>query len=164
MNRRRFFIGSVAAAGLVQPSAARKSEVEVGIRGPANSYQKRCLRDIEPGHDEFPLEKEAFEIASRLKRFDGDCARFPFAPGPARHLAAVRPLHAHCGGGRIHRRNTTLLPSDIAEGLVKWLDSLGKIRAIRFYVLPDNLIRFEIASRQPIPRRPLEAEMGRRSD
>src|SRR5437762_13312109 len=63
MNRRHF-IGSVAAASLVRASAA---DVKVEIVRPRSPYGA-LLRDIEPGHDDFPLEKEAFEIAARLKQ------------------------------------------------------------------------------------------------
>ena len=31
-------------------------------------------------------------------------------------------------------------------GLKKWLDSLGEIRAIRFFVLADDVVRYEIAA------------------
>jgi len=38
--------------------------------------------------------------------------------------------------------------SDMAfsAGLKKWLDSLGEIRAARFFVLPDDVVRYEIAA------------------
>jgi hypothetical protein len=54
MNRRHF-IGSVAAASLLRASPA---DVKVEIVRPRSPYEA-LLRDIEPGHDDFPLEKEA---------------------------------------------------------------------------------------------------------
>src|ERR1035438_9033732 len=74
MNRRRF-IGTVAAVSLLKPTSAVAAEA---IR-PHNPFQE-LLRDIEPGHDEFPLEKEAFEIASHLKRFT-ETRTLPCTPG-----------------------------------------------------------------------------------
>jgi tetratricopeptide (TPR) repeat protein len=138
MNRRRF-IGATTAAGLVK---SVRADVEVKAPRPRNSYEA-LFRDIEPGHDEFPLEKEAFEISSHLKRFS-TLRSLPTTPG----LRGVSPCPARyktiADGVSSAEYDTS--PSDIAEGLVKWLDSLGKVRAIRFYVLPGNLIRFEGSS------------------
>src|SRR5207248_10909942 len=36
--------------------------------------------------------------------------------------------------------------TDFETGLQKWIDSLGEIRAARFFVLPGDRIRYEIAS------------------
>ena len=138
MNRRRF-IGAAAAAGLVKSAHA---DVEVKAPRPRNSYET-LFRDIEPGHDEFPLEKEAFEISSHLKRFFA-LRGLPMAPG----LRGISPCPARYQSiaDGVSSAEYDTVPSDIAAGLVKWLDSLGKVRAIRFYVLPDNLIRFEVSS------------------
>src|ERR1700687_5247251 len=74
MNRRSF-IASIAAASLGRPAWA---DVEVELTHPRNSYEW-LLADIEPGHDGFPLEKQAFEIASHLKRL-ARTRTLPFAP------------------------------------------------------------------------------------
>ena len=109
---------------------------------PRSPYEA-LLRDIEPGHDDFPLEKEAFEIASRLKELP--LARsLPLAPDfrgssplPVRHVPLVEGVS-----------RAEFNPSDAAfdAGLKKWLDSLGEIRAVHFFVLPDDLVRYEIAA------------------
>ncbi len=101
------------------------------------------LRDIEPGHDEFPLEKEAFEIASHLKRF-AETRTLPCARG----MKGISPLpvrYVSIAEG-VSKAEYDSSPSDIAAGLARWLDSLGHIRAARFFVLPDDIIRYEISS------------------
>ncbi len=109
---------------------------------PRSPYEA-LLRDIEPGHDGFPLEKAAFEIAARLK--DLTLARsLPLAPDfrgssplPVRHLPVAEGVS-----------RAEFDPSDAAfgTGLKKWLDSLGEIRAARFFVLPNEVVRYEIAT------------------
>src|SRR5580704_2388702 len=90
VNRRRF-IGSVAAASLLRSSLG---QVEVEVVRPRSPYEA-LLRDIEPGHDSFPLEKEAFQIAARLKELTFKRA-LPLAPDfrgssplPVRHVAVA---------------------------------------------------------------------------
>jgi tetratricopeptide (TPR) repeat protein len=101
------------------------------------------LRDIEPAADEFPLEKQAFEIAAQLKRLP-ETGALPFAqnlrgvsPMPVRYKPAGEGVSTAEYGGS---------GAAIAEGFKRWLDSIGPIRAARFYVLPDDAVRFEIAS------------------
>src|ERR1700733_4345590 len=137
VNRRRF-IGSVAAANLLRCSLG---QVEVEVVRPRSPYEA-LLRDIEPGHDDFPLEKEAFEIAARLKELPLARSQ-PLAPDfrgssplPVRHVPVAESVS-----------RAEFDPSDAAfdAGLKKWLDSLGEIRAARFFVLPDDVVRYEIA-------------------
>jgi hypothetical protein len=138
MNRRRF-IGGVAAASFFR---ARAADVQVEVVHPRSSYET-LLRDIEPGLDEFPLEKEAFEIASHLKRLTGT-RTLPFAPD----VSGISPLpvrYAPIAEG-VSKAEYDTSSTDIAAGLSKWLESLGEIRSARFYVLPSDLIRFEVAS------------------
>jgi tetratricopeptide (TPR) repeat protein len=137
---RRHFIGSLAAANLLRPGSAA-AQVEIEVVRPRSPYEA-LLRDIEPGHDEFPLEKEAFEIAAHLRELTRTRA-LPLAPDfrgssplPVRHLPIAEGVS-----------RAEFNPSDPAfeEGLTRWLDSLGEIRAARFFVLPDDLVRYEIA-------------------
>ena len=135
MNRRRF-IGTVAGVSLLKPPSAGAVEV---IR-PPNPYQA-LLRDIERPEDEF--EKEAFEIASHLKRFT-ETRTLPGAPG----LFGISPLPVRYTpvAHDVFKAEYDTSPTEIAAGLAKWLDSLGHIRAARFHVLPLDIIRYEIAS------------------
>ena len=137
MDRRRF-LGTVAAAGLSKPAVA---DLEVEVVRPRNPYEA-LLRDIEPGHDDFPLEKQAAETVSHLNRLP-EIRTLPLVPG----LRGVSPFPVGyktiADGVSVAEYEGS--PSDIATGLARWLDSLGHIRAARFYVLPDDLIRFEVA-------------------
>jgi tetratricopeptide (TPR) repeat protein len=137
--KRRHFIGTVAAASLLR---AWPADVKVEIVSPRSPYEA-LLRDIEPGHDDFPLEKEAFEIAARLRELTR-ARTLPLAPGfrgsspfPLRHVQVAEGVS-----------RAEFDPSDagVDAGLKKWLDSLGEIRAARFFVLPDDLVRYEIAA------------------
>ena len=140
MHRRRF-IGCVAAASLIRPASA---DVAVEVVHPRNPYEA-LLRDIEPGHDEYPFEKEAFEIAARLKRLT-ETRTLPLAAG----LRGVSPFtvrYVSVAEGVSKAESSTVRTGRHRRGgLSKWLDSLGEIRAARFYVLPDERVRFEIAS------------------
>ena len=137
MNRRRF-IGTVATVSFFKPAPA----VAVGIIRPHNPYEA-LLRDIEPGHDEFHLEKEALETASHLKRF-AETRSLPCAPGL--HGISPVPVRYTPVAGDVSKAAYDTSPTEIAAGLAKWLDSIGQIRAARFYVLADDIIRYEIAS------------------
>jgi tetratricopeptide (TPR) repeat protein len=147
MNRRHF-IGSVAAASLL-PSSPAAVQVEVEVVRPHTPFEA-LLRDIEPGHDSFPLEKEAFQIAARLKELTFKRA-LPLAPDfrgssplPVRHVAVAEGVsRAEFDSSGASSFDTGLFD----DGLKKWLDSLGAIRAARFFVLPGDLVRYEVASR-----------------
>jgi tetratricopeptide (TPR) repeat protein len=129
---------------LGRPASA---DVEVEVTRPRNSYEG-LLADIEPGHDGFPLEKQAFEIAAHLKRL-ALTRTLPLAPdirGASPHPVRYRAI---AEGVSIAEYDAG--SADIGEGLARWLDSLGQnslgqIRALRFYVLPDDIVRFEAAS------------------
>jgi tetratricopeptide (TPR) repeat protein len=142
MDRRRF-IAAVATATAAYPAeAAAPQGVEVEIVRPRDPYES-LLRNIEPGHDGFPLEAEAARIQAHLNS-----------------LLTTRslPLASNCqGSSPFPAQNKAIGPAvtiavfdpsdtDIATGLKRWLDSLGEVRAARFFVLPGDLIRYEIAS------------------
>jgi tetratricopeptide (TPR) repeat protein len=136
---RRHFLGTVAAASLLRTSPA---DVKVEIVRPRSPYEA-LLRDIEPGHDDFPLEKEAFEIAARLKELTRTRS-LPLAPDfrgasplPIRYLPVAED---------VSRAEFDATDLAFDAGLKKWLDSLGEIRAARFFVLPDGVVRYEIAA------------------
>src|SRR5450432_3182769 len=101
---------------------------------------------IEPGHDEFAAEKRAADITAHLERLP-QTRSLPlggnfqgFSPLPARY----RPLAADIAQAEFDPTNT-----HFAEGLEKWLDSLGDIRNARYFVLPGDRVRYEVASSGP---------------
>lgn len=134
MNRRRF-IETVAAASLF------KSVDAAEVIRPTNPYSA-LLRDIEPG-DDFPQEKAASEIAAHLKRLT-ETRRLPCLQG-LRGISPF-PLRYTPVADGVSKAEYGTAPSGIAAGLKKWLDSMGPIRAARFYVLADEMVRYEIAS------------------
>jgi tetratricopeptide (TPR) repeat protein len=140
---RRHFIGTVAVATLLRPSQA---QVAVEVVRPRSQYEA-LLRDIEPGHDDFPIEKEAFEIAARLNALT-QTRSLPLAPDF--HGSSPLPLRYVPVAEGVSRAEFdaahVALSAAFDAGLKKWLDSLGEIRAARFFVLPEDVVRYEIAS------------------
>ena len=120
MNRRRF-LGIVATATLFRPASAQVTVNGARPKNPADLL----LRDIDPG-DDFPLEKEALEIAGHLRTLL-QTRSLPLAPD----FRGISPLPSE---------------TDFEAGLKNWLDGLGQVRAARFFVLPDDVVRYEIAS------------------
>jgi tetratricopeptide (TPR) repeat protein len=138
MNRRRF-LGIVATATLFRPASA---QVTVNGAHPKNQADL-LLRDIEPGPDDFPLEKEALEIAGHLRSLM-QTRSLPLARdfrGASPFPVSWKPLTEGVAGAQFDF-------SDIQfdAGLKNWLDGLGQVRAARFFVLPDDIVRYEIAS------------------
>jgi tetratricopeptide (TPR) repeat protein len=98
---------------------------------------------ITEGHDEFPGEKAAIEIEDKLQLALGS-GELPIgqsvrglSPWPKTYRKLARDLE-----------EAVYDPSDlaIAAGWQRWRGSLGTIRRSRFYVLPDDRVRFEVAS------------------
>src|ERR1700686_4167145 len=121
MNRRRF-MASAAAAGLFP-------KLPVGAQN-----------QFESAPEDFPLEAEALQIAAHLKRLP-ETRTLPFASGfhgispmPARYLRLA---------GGVSKADYDLSRTNVAAGLAQWFDSLGSIRAARFFVLPHDTVRFE---------------------
>ncbi|HVW83279.1 MAG TPA: VCBS repeat-containing protein, partial [Bryobacteraceae bacterium] len=137
MNRRRF-VSTVALASLVKPSNAA---VEVEVIRPPSPFDI-LLRDIEPGHDEFPFEKQAAEIAAHL-RILTKSRSLPFAPD-VRGFSPLPRAYRQIGEG-VSAAEYDKSDGAIEAGLRQWLDALGPVRAARFFVLPGDVIRFEVA-------------------
>ena len=82
---------------------------------------------IEPGHDEFTVEKEVAEIVARWKR--ALAARsVPLADG----FSGTSPV-----SGSDHA---------FQKGFEEWMAKLGEIRSARFFPLAGGRLRYEIAS------------------
>ncbi len=88
---------------------------------------------IEPGHDEFVNEEAAFKLKQKL------------------HTAlAAKQLDSAAIGPASYRQVAPDLAEGVFEGKLAdwsdWVDSLGHIRRAAFFPLPENLVRFEVAS------------------
>ena len=98
---------------------------------------------MQPGRDEFAGEKTAAEITAHLDRLLR-VRNLPLAddfrgvsPLPARY----RPV-----ADDVVRAQFDAADMRFVEGLEKWIDALGTVRAARFFVLPRDRVRYEIAS------------------
>ena len=167
MNRRQFLqttlVGSSAlwlppqwTSGSPFQAALRPVAFPVKFRK-SNPYESASAY-IEAGHDEFPEEKRAEEITSLLLRaFEARsfslAADFQGSPPlPVRYTT-------------IESRNETVIRTAVfggadrpfAQGVREWIESVGQVRSLRFYVTQIELrpgdrasvrVRYEIASRQ----------------
>jgi tetratricopeptide (TPR) repeat protein len=140
MNRRQF-IGSIAAAGVLQPRHCRADPFPVRFRKP--SPYDNLLPYIQPGNDEFAAEKTAMEITTLLRRMTSTGA-LPLANG----FRGSSPLPAgyRAVSGNFFEAEFDAGDSGFEAGLRKWLASLGAIREARYFVLPGGLVRYEIES------------------
>ncbi len=131
--RRRDFLAALACLAI--PSQAARYPVHFRKPNPFDT----ALSHIEAGSDDFPFEKQAQEIESRLAS-----------------MLTGKPLPLSSGF-----QGASLIPKyyvPITEGvkeaqfadgefaIAPWIKSLGPIRRANFFVLPDNLVRYEIAS------------------
>jgi hypothetical protein len=98
---------------------------------------------IEPGHDEFGSEKQAAEITAHLERLPRtrilplDIGFQGASPMPVRYRAVAEG---------VAQAEYDLLDQNFQTGLAKWLAGLGEIRSARFFILPGDRVRYEIAS------------------
>jgi tetratricopeptide (TPR) repeat protein len=148
MNRRQF-IGSLAASGLAWSRHAAAAPFPVRWRK-ASPYQALAPY-ILPGNDEFAGEKAAMEIAAVLRQLPHTQA-LPLAPDfrgasplPVRYRAAA----ADAFEAEFDRGELDATAGGFEAGLRKWLASLGTVRNARYFVLPGDTVRYEIASAQP---------------
>ncbi len=101
---------------------------------------------ISPGHDEFPEEQEAMKIEAALaqavssRELPLDASFQGASPVAARWKDA---------GGGVSEAAFDEQPADTGAGFLQWLSSFGEITRAQFFALPDDVIRYEIAGRQP---------------
>ena len=143
---RRAFLGAAAASAFLKPSGGPVWAESFPVRFRQQHPFEDLYRFIEPGTDEFAVEKEAMEITALLDRLP-ETKAFPLAdqfegtsPLPSRY----RKVAADVSAAEFDSKDR-----DFAGGLKKWLASLGEIRSARFNVLPEGRVRYEIASAQP---------------
>jgi tetratricopeptide (TPR) repeat protein len=142
MNRRQF-LGSVAAAMLAKPHHTSAAPFPVHFRkaGPHEALS----RFIQPGGDEFPEEKTAREIASVLRRLM-ETRTLPV--GPEFRGVSPQPVRYREVASGVYEAEFDAAGGGFEDGLRNWLSSLGTVRDARYFVLPDDIVRYEIASTQ----------------
>jgi len=140
MNRRQF-LGTLAACSFARPGHGAAAPFPVHFRKP--SPYEALAQYILPGNDEFAGEKAAMEIVADLRRLP-QAKSLPLAadfrgasPLPARYRAIAPDAYE----AEFDRAS-----GNIEDGLRQWLASLGQIRDARFFVLPGDTVRYEIAS------------------
>jgi tetratricopeptide (TPR) repeat protein len=124
MNRRRFMASAVAAGLFPKLPVAAQNQ-------------------FESAPEDFPLEAKARQIAAHLKRLP-ETRTLPFASGF--HGISPMPIRYRSLAEGVSQAEYDLSRTNVAAGLTQWFDSLGSIRAARFFVLPNDMVRFEIAS------------------
>ena len=142
LTRRRFLAASAAAGfSWTLPNPLPAAPFPVQFRRP-HPYES-LYQFIQPGRDEFLIEKQAEEITLHLEKllhqrslplsndFQGT------SPMPVRHRQVADDV-ALAEFDTADRR--------FEQGLAAWLDSLGQVRSARFFVLPHERVRYEIAS------------------
>jgi Flp pilus assembly protein TadD len=139
---RRQFLQATAAAGflITRPRPLIADIFSVQFR--KTSPYEELYRYIEPGSDGFAIEKQAAEITAILDRLTATRS-LPLAesfrgrsPLPARYRSVADDISEAEFGAE---------DGTFAENLRRWLDSLGEVRAARFFVLGSNRVRYEIA-------------------
>jgi tetratricopeptide (TPR) repeat protein len=138
--RRREFLAALAALGV--PTHSASGSTRYPARPPKPNPYESVLALIEAGTDEFPFEKQAQDIESRLSAMlSGQALDLPadFAG------TSPMPRRYHPAGENV--AEAEFAPDgDFQSGLTQWISSLGRILRARFFVLPGHVVRYEIAS------------------
>ena len=140
---RRQFLRSVAAI----PALARFSHL---FAAPSENHPQEAPylaleKFIEPGHDEFPQEKGALQLRQALLTafHSGKLALARSSKGFSPQPKSYRSIAADLRESVFDRSAT-----DVLAGWRDWVASLGDVVRVQFYVLPGDLVRFEVASKQ----------------
>jgi len=169
MNRRQFLQTTLGGSGALwlpaqwtqsSPFQAVPQPAAFPVRFRKKSPYEALYAQIEPGHDEFPEEKRADEITALLHRAV-EARSFPLAadfkgsPLPVRY----ETVESDSRSEPVVIRTAVFGPVDgpFTESVRHWIESLGQIRSLRFYLTQIELgpgdranvrVRFEIASQQ----------------
>jgi len=137
---RREFLAALASLGLVPSRGLGSTRYPVHLRK-ANPYDG-VLAHVVAGTDEFPFEKEALEIEGNLSAMLRGM-ELPVASDFTG--ASVMPLRYRTIASGVSEAEFGA-EGAFQDGLARWIQSLGSIRRAGFFVLPDNVVRYEIAT------------------
>jgi Flp pilus assembly protein TadD len=138
-SRRSFLRSAAALPAITCLPSIRPETLQPARPAPYLALAKYIL----PGNDEFAGEKQAFAIRTRLETAFR-AKRLPLAPEARAQSplpAAYRSLAPDLAEAVFDASRT-----DAASGWAEWIESLGRIRRVQFFVLPGDTIRYEIAS------------------
>jgi tetratricopeptide (TPR) repeat protein len=127
---------AVAAGGEAQTAGGTPFPVELRKPGPYESLRKY----IDAGNDDYLCEKEAVQAESVLAGLR-QSRSLPLAP----EFEGSSPLAARFSAidNEIVEAVFDAANQDFAGGLRQWLGSLGTVRDLRFYALPNHRVRVE---------------------
>ncbi len=118
----------------------------VALRKPAPHDALRKF--ILPGEDEFPEERTAMGIERRLGDAVENGSEIELAPGfeGASPLPAEYPVVVRNGRVTVQEAKYDAGQRDFRGDFAAWRKSLGACSRARFYVLPNNRVRYEITA------------------
>lgn len=137
MKRREFMFAAGAAAAFPKLTVAKAETTAPGRAAPYLELEKF----LEPGSDEFPEEKTAWDLVRALHAALST-RRLPVAKsfrGESICPAAYTNLAADLS-------ESVFVPGNREIGWSEWLDSLGIIQRAQFHALPDDVVVFEVNS------------------
>ena len=138
-TRRRWLQSAAALPGLafvLRQSALAAKAVKAAPYSALTPY-------ILPGSDEFDGEKAALERQTALTKAI-QAKQLPVVP-LAQGISPV-PIRYEEIAPDLKRAVFAAAESTIEAEWGKWIDTLGVIRRVQFYILPGNAVRFEVAS------------------
>ena len=139
--QRRDFLAWLTVGAAFRPSPLPAAEeFPVQFREPGPCGDLRGL--VDPAGDAFELEARGMRIERTLAAMLPD-GELPLAQGfrgpspmPLEYVGEGQALEARFGPG----------PEGFAAGLRRWAAALGEVRRAGFHALPDDVVRFEVAS------------------
>lgn len=137
----RWTAGTAAAAAISRPAFSATGQSEKPGRRPPYAALEPF---IEPGFDEFAGEKAVEECKAALNRAFLSSEPLPLTPA-AKGISPY-PTRYDSAGPEVAVAVFSEIDTDVQSGWAKWRNSLGSIRRSQFYFLPDNLVRYEVAS------------------
>ncbi len=142
--RRREFLASLVVGTTFRPSPLIWAE-----ELPARLSQWAPCTDlrhlVSAANDRYRLEKRAMEIEAILASLlrEGGLPVSSNVTGPS-------PMpEEYIGSGPVRLARHGASGDLFSAGMLRWITSLGDVRYARFHALPDDLVRYEIASLTP---------------
>ena len=141
MLERRDFLAWLTVGAVFRPSPLLSAEdFPVQFREPGPCADLRGL--VDPADDAFELEARGMRVERALAAMlpDGELPLDQGFRGPS-----PMPLE-YVGEGQVREGRFGPGTEGFAAGLRRWAAALGNVRRAEFHALPDDVVRFEVAS------------------
>ncbi len=152
LNRRRFLAAAAAAGALewslsaVSAFAAQPEQTLFSVKFADTPTFEKLRALVDPANDVFECEKRAVEISSILDKLI-ESKGLPLAEGFEGGNPNPAEYETVADDAELARYKPAKLDADeFSRALDGWVESLGRIGAVRFYPLGSNRVRYEIAS------------------